>query len=131
MTTEEMELYQKTMARLHRAGCRTRAEQIVYLADEIERYRARIVGMERAQAAEITGPVMRFCANAYTSPFTDLPEEEKTRQTQDEMVKHLLYTLHACGCISYEMRPANAGHLRYTEHKATICVVMPKKEGQA
>ena len=131
MNPEEMELYRKTMERLHRAGCRTLAQKIVYLADEIERYRARIVGMERAQAAEITGPVMRFYANAYTSPFTNLPEEERTRQAQAEMVQHLLYTLQACGCISYETRTENAGSLHYTEHRATICVVMPQKEAKA
>lgn len=127
MTPDEKKLYEKTMDRLRRVGCRNQEQQIVYLADEIERYRAKIVYLETAKAAEITGPVMCFYSNAYTSPFTDVPEEEKTRRAQAEIDRRLLYTLRACGGISYEQRPENH-YPQCTEHRGTICVVMPKKE---
>lgn len=126
----DLKLYGKTMERLRRAGCRNQEEQIVYLADEIERYRANIAALETAKASEITAPVMCFYANAYTSPFTHLPEEEKTRRAQAEIAERLLYTLRATGCISYESVPENH-YPQCTEHRGTICVVMPKKEGQA
>lgn len=127
MNPTDLKLYEKTMERLRRAGCRNQEEQIVFLADEIERYRAKIVALEMAKASEITAPVMCFHANAYTSPYTTLPEEEKTRRAQAEIAERLVYTLRAAGCISYESAPENH-YPPCTEHKGTICVVMPKKE---
>lgn len=128
MNPDEKELYEKTMARLRRAGCRNQEQQIVYLADEIERYRAKIEYLERARAAQLTAPVLRFYATAYTSPAGGLSEEEKTRRAQAEITRRLLYTLQTTGCISYEQQTETAGYLHITEHRGTICVVMPKKE---
>lgn len=44
-------LYEKTVARLARAGVKDPTAQIIYLAEEIERYRAKIHGLEQRLAA--------------------------------------------------------------------------------
>lgn len=48
MTDKQMELYNKTMVRLRRIGAKTPTEQIVALAEEIDRYRDKIRRMEEA-----------------------------------------------------------------------------------
>ena len=42
----QMELYEKTTKRLARAGVKDPTAQIIYMAEEIERYRAKIRGLE-------------------------------------------------------------------------------------
>lgn len=46
MTTEQKEIYTKTAQRLARAGIKDPTGQIVYLAEEIERYRSKIHHLE-------------------------------------------------------------------------------------
>ena len=43
---ERNELYDKTIKRLARAGAKDPTNQIIFLAEEIERYRAKIRGLE-------------------------------------------------------------------------------------
>lgn len=128
MNTDEKELYEKTIVRLRRVGCRNQEQQIIYLADEIERYRAKIEYLERVRAAELTAPALSFYTTAYTSPDDGLAEEEKTRRAQAEIARRLFYTLQTTGCISYEQQTKTEGYLRITEHRGTISVVMPQKE---
>lgn len=42
-----IDLYEKTMKRLARAGAKDPTAQIIYLAKEIDRYRAKIRGLEK------------------------------------------------------------------------------------
>ena len=43
---EKFELYEKTVNRLERVGISNPLAQIIYLAEEIERYREKIHGLE-------------------------------------------------------------------------------------
>lgn len=46
MADERMKLYEQTIKRLARCGIKDPTNQIIWLADEIERYRTKIHGME-------------------------------------------------------------------------------------
>lgn len=47
MTEEQLDLYGKTVRRLARCGAHRPSEQIIALAEEIERYRDKIYGLEK------------------------------------------------------------------------------------
>ena len=131
----ETELYRKTINRLHRAGCRTDEERIIYLAEEIEHYRARIEHLLHATPPEYIDPsrdrVMQFTAAAYTpdfpGPLTALPKEETTRMAHKEIATSLIMALAANGAIELQERQTAISPY-ITEHIGRVRVVMPKKE---
>lgn len=127
MQHDEKAIYEKTIARLHRAGCRSTEQQIIYLAEEIERYRAKIEYLQTARPVERSGQALCFVATTYTSPFSDLPEEWNTLRAQDDIALILAKQLQAAGAIRCESQYENS-YLRCTKHTGTVCVVMPKRE---
>lgn len=131
MNPDEKELYEKTMARLRRIGCRNTEEQIICLAQEIERYRARIQGLMQTNAQDNRpGPDMTikvFTAQYYTDLDTQMPEHSKNRRAQETIAKQLALLLEANGAIEYTQNREK--HLPYcTEHTGAVCVVMPNRE---
>lgn len=56
MTKEQQELYTQTVKRLARAGVKDPTAQIIALAEEIERYRAKIRGLEERVAETPAAP---------------------------------------------------------------------------
>lgn len=131
----ETELFRKTIDRLHRVGCRTDEERIIYLAEEIEYYRARIEHLLHATPPEHIDPardqVMQFAAAAYTpdipGTLTALPKEETTRRAHKEIAAHLIMALAANGAI--ELQERKQQYFPYiTEYIGRIRVVMPNKE---
>ncbi len=132
MTTEQKELYEKTMHRLLRARKFSPDQQIVFLAEEIERYRARIQGMEQMQAMQDLDPAEKvWCCyvNAWTPKVHGVTPEENLRIVKDTMAKHLARFLEANGAIEYTTEPCPEP-MASVEHRAVVRVVMPKKEGQ-
>lgn len=132
-TPEQKELYEKTMHRLRRAGCFDVVEQITYLAEEIERYRARIQGMEQMQALEDRDPAEKvWCCyvTAHTPKVHGVPPEENLRIVKGEMAKRLARFLAENGAIEYTTTPCPEP-MASVEHMAVVRVVMPKKEAKA
>ena len=134
MTPDEKELYEKTIDRLRRIGCRNTEEQIICLAQEIERYRARIQGLTQTNvqdnrpAHDLTTKV--FAAQYYTDLSTPTPEYSKTRRAQETIAKQLALLLEANGAIKYtQHREKDFPHC--TEHTGSVCVVMPSREEAA
>lgn len=56
MTHEQQELYSKTFRRLARVGIKDPTAQILALAEEIERYRAKIYALENREEATSNAP---------------------------------------------------------------------------
>ena len=132
-TPEQKELYEKTIRRLRRAGCFDVEEQIIYLAEEIERYRARIQGMEQMKATEPLDPaekVWRCYVAAYTPKVHQVPPEENLRIVKAEMAKRLARFLVANDAIEYTTTPCPEP-MASVEHRAVVRVVLPKKEAKA
>jgi hypothetical protein len=132
-TPEQKELYEKTMRRLRRTGCFDVTEQIIYLAEEIEQYRARIQGMEQMQAMLPLDPeekVWRCYVNAWTPKVNGVQPEENLRIVKDEMARRLAGFLVANGAIEYTTEPCPEP-MASVEHTAVLRVVMPKKEAKA
>ena len=130
MSPEEKELYEKTIGRLLRAGCRYPEQQIIFLAQEIERYRAKIEYLETAKATEQTGPVMCLTARTYTSHHKSHQAEEIKHCAKADIAKRLAGFLVAADCISYESKIILTVP-DCMEHLGTIRVVMPKTEGES
>lgn len=132
-TPEQKELYEKTMLRLRRAGCFDVMEHIIYLAEEIEHYRARIQGMEQMQATQDLDPAEKvWCCyvNAWTPKVHGVTPEENLRIVKDAMAKRLARFLEANGAIEYTTQSI-PGPMACAEHTAIVRVVMPKKEAKA
>ena len=126
----KLELYGKTMDRLHRAGCHTDQERIIYLAEEIEHYRARIAHMMQATPPEHIDPadrIMQFAATSYISPGLAVPYDEITRQARAQIIEQLAVALDANGAIELQVRQQKYfPHI--TEYLGRLRVVMPRKE---
>lgn len=132
MTTEQKELYEKTMRRIRRAGCFDVTDQIIYLAEEIEHYRARIQGLEQMQAAENLDPAEKVwgcVVTAYTVTHPHLNAEESMLLAKAEMNKRLVAFLEVNGAIEYTTNII-PGPAAVAEHTAVVRVVMPKKGGR-
>lgn len=127
----QLELFGKTMARLHRVGCRTDQERIIYLAEEIEHYRARIEHLMQATPLEYIDPandqVMQFVATAYPSPHLAGLNDEITRRAREQIAEHLAISMEANGAIELQVRQQkNFPYI--TEYLGRVRVVMPRKE---
>lgn len=84
---ERNELYDKTIKRLARVGANDPTNQIIFLAEEIERYRARIRGLEALLHRIPPGDEKR---DAKLSAALSLVAEEYERQKKLEYVRNPL-----------------------------------------